>query len=1307
MFRRKQNFSAFCGILVTFCLINSAAAADFSATGRRRGGTPPRNTTHSSNQGSTSRPRTVPSSEETLASHGLEKYLKVLKRQPRSKDAANRLLMSLAGSGESLDSLLSALTEVQGKFDPTENGCVAALTLCSVAGDETHGELIQACEARYHQSGAVLLLRFERQSKKDPTLAFSQLDEALKHLKGEDLVEALRLLRGTAINEGKLEKAAEYQRQLVAGNGQSLFVRLEYPKLLANSPYETEAEREYQNLLRAVAGEAKSELAVRLDFIEFLSKHERWEETRTQLESALRSAPRNTKNSLFIIAGEAYRRDGHNKALIELLHNFRKEPEALHQIALAERSLGEFDQALLDWRELQKYPQFSDESSRTIIEILGQNGDINQLIAEYKKQIRSSKEPSRKTLDLIQEYVRWGRNAEANELLRSLELQPTSDPSIPTEVVQWLEQFSEEERLNQYLEFITKQEYVTPSMLQRQGELLWSTNQHSEAIATWKRIPRHSSNLSEGILSLITLLIQHEQSQEADSELQIYSKQLHDPNELSRLRALLAEQMLNLWGWTGSQSSYRVAHQETGRLRSPDDALLDIEKYWGEILRSSKATPSQKKEARRKLSSDWAIYRLNNAAQKFLADKNNLKIDLKDRYWLQNQSDLVFLSPQSLKPLEARFSDIISKYPNDLDFVMQLDELGAKLNDPMIRLKANRLEVEKSPPPALGARRRLIATLRLLDQTAEALEAAKALTVAAPRQADGWEIYAEYLAEEGNLKEATQALKAAYQISPSNISLGEKLSVYLGKTAQREEAILLLRELMRRSNDPNQWRSLVSQRAKLCKNLEEFTSLEADARLSFEANPEAQKHEAILEIYQNIARFGRISSDFKSWQRLFSQGDALLGQILMQASPDQKRRIDQSYLALSLRGNFQQALLSLNDKNITEEQRVAAAHIIWLGRDIGNNQNLIKQLLSAQFERKFDSNADGYIALWLSGAKDPQMLALANAPHVKDSATLSAGSYLIRAMAGQNWPIAESFNPKFNNPLTQSAALLSLLSHEPSLVPLSSDKLDYLDSLSDPLKQDSIEPRVTARAVLCRYQPTQRIETIWPTLFMDARELSLTLEVCLPSSRFSKAPLQEEHDTLEKDGFIDSEVTALIRFLRENSQSNPEINMKDWAAYIRSQLAELDQRQLEIWLNRFTISDQSITIGDLQIPLSELQLDDDNEAKFARHLVEHIINAVNAKQMKGALSWLFRTGDIRGQVPYRQLETYPGIEDFLVEAMLEHPESQLSEWWQNRVLNGELPKSVQANYLKAIAKRQQNCPAELLHYLSHTGSDAN
>ncbi len=430
--------------------------------------------------------------------------------------------------------------------DSSESGKLVLGFLYQDRGDldDATAQFISALQDKLGSLNAHLALGEVLVASGKHTAAVAHLEAALAGSSGTQRLTVLRLLTRTVLSpqSGMASKEAlgtvrKYYRELFAAHSNDLDLRREWAEALATHGEPKEAAGEWREIAARIVADPqrKAEALKRVGELDEVSGEEDAALTAYDEAATLLPAKHPLRHDL-------------NEALISI---YRKR-DALHElIALFEKRTGFDDWALLgklydevgDGVHAEEYLRRAigkDSHALTVrkalIAILERQGRTSDVIAEYRKLLSISDEPSLR-LELADKLWKSGdRQAALTECDRIGAR--TRDPSIHSALSELYLKMGESERAQKEEVLLAKLEPDDPSHIVALGESYFTKGNPDKAIEIWKRLltgnRRHPENAQA---ALADTYLDHELLPQA---LELYQKALSEYPQDLRLQKGLA-----------------------------------------------------------------------------------------------------------------------------------------------------------------------------------------------------------------------------------------------------------------------------------------------------------------------------------------------------------------------------------------------------------------------------------------------------------------------------------------------------------------------------------------------------------------------------------------------------------------------------------------------------------------------------------------------------------------------------------------------------------------------------------------------
>ena len=515
----------------------------------------------------------------------MERYLRVLLRDPQQSFALDRLLALYRERDGNLDRLA---TELQAREPAKGSPHVLPMLRGQVAlargeADAARAAFSAAADAAPGRPGPLLVrARLERDSGA-LALARQLMEQALPLIsRKEARITARRQLAELCLDMEDYAAAETHYRSLSAGLKGSVFQVTEYAGALAARKRFPRAVAAYRAALKRLRGDGRVLPNVLLQMA-------RAQLGVPDLDGALATLARARKlvrgtagvrHEIDQLTVEAHRRAGKLDELADRLS--RERGGGFERSALLGGiydELGQHAEALAALRRALSRRPNATETRQQVIRILTRQGKLEEAAKEYGALRRLAPREPRFLVELAKLLMELGRRDEALAVMARAGRRHPREAPIHRALFELYSRWGQTELAARELALLSRIEPDDPSHLLALGEQQFEEGDRAGALATWRRLLNRSADRAKAHGLLGNTYLDHDMPERALAEFQ--AAVALRPQEVSHVRGLA---------------------ESFERLRRFTDAVAQ----WERLMASGSEDPLLRREARRRMVRIWS-----------------------------------------------------------------------------------------------------------------------------------------------------------------------------------------------------------------------------------------------------------------------------------------------------------------------------------------------------------------------------------------------------------------------------------------------------------------------------------------------------------------------------------------------------------------------------------------------------------------------------------------------------------------------------------------------------------------------------
>lgn len=609
--------------------------------------------------------------------------------------------------------------------------------------------LVQARDAHPKHAAPLVALANLREAEGDKVAAAAALEQTIA-LQTEALEreQALRRLRGFALDAGDLARAKQFHERLVKEAKGSSFVRAELGKELLDRRLTSEAVTAFEEAAKAAAGDNRALAPALRDLAKAQAAAGKSDAAIKSLERALSlTAPDSgTHREILDVMVEVFRAGNRMPELITLLERHAsRDPGRLALLGSLYEEAGRLDDALSRYRQALAAAGNDTDVRIRLIHLLELRGDLAAAVAEYKLLISQNPRNPEYVFQLADLYQKLGNTKAALEELAKLGERSQSDPEILAQTVDFYERIGESDKALHLLEKLVAQAPRDHHHLVALGERYFAAGDEKRAEAIWRKLLEVVPDRAHAEFLLGEVYLEHDMTSEALLSLGKACELAPSNAQYRKTLALALER-------TGATSG------KAARLSN----YAEAQALWEKILSASDNVLMQR-EARQHITTLWSLQ-------------------------------------GSLKERVAPLAEAFGRKPPHLASGRMLAEVYQRLNQWASAEQVLRQLVELVPRDvaAWSTLERVLVTERKLG---EASEVAKRLLELEPKRAlDHYQRLARYAADLYHDDEAIEYAAKAVALSPDDADGQKRLGDMYRRRQDVERALFHYRKALAKND---------------------------------------------------------------------------------------------------------------------------------------------------------------------------------------------------------------------------------------------------------------------------------------------------------------------------------------------------------------------------------------------------------------------------------------------------------------------------------------------------------------------------
>lgn len=595
--------------------------------------------------------------------------------------------------------------------------------------------------------------------------------------------------------------------RLARGAGDSIYVRTEFARALAERGQPTRAVVEYERVLRQLRGDRRVLAPVLRDMGAAQVAAGQVDEAIATYQRALQVAGRSAgiRREIYEALADAYRRGERLAELVEELAGARDAAAAELRAKVLDE-LGRDEEALEAYRAVLRRDRRNIDARVRVVQLLSRSGRLEDVVAEYRELVRVAPREPRFVIELAQLLMDVGDREQALALAARTSRQNPREPAIHQALAELYARWDEHELATAEVARLVRIDPRDPAHLIALGEQQLDAGSPELALRTWARILAAESERARGYATLAAVLMDHamveyataawRQAVELEPERTEYLRGLAHALEQPRDQSRSSVPAVEIPGLT-----LRANTGPGGRESGTDRARRDNEaaELWGRVLRSTEDR-AHRREARRRIVGIWTRRgelgpHLASWRQSFDATPpdNEAGRFLAEAYLRQR--------PRQLVRAEAVLNELTTREPGDVESLLALERVRhAQGNlDGVVEVLA-RL-VERDPRHAAQYLQRMAERSLALYRDEDAVRFAEQAVARAPNDADAHRRLGELYRARQQPERAAASYRRAIELNDRLFATYFDLAELELARGRFDEASRLYRAVLRLSPD--------------------------------------------------------------------------------------------------------------------------------------------------------------------------------------------------------------------------------------------------------------------------------------------------------------------------------------------------------------------------------------------------------------------------------------------------------------------------------------------------------------------------
>jgi len=692
---------------------------------------------------------------------------------------------------------------------------------------------------------ALALVEYEACSKEKPDkavvyLAIARLKQDANDLKGayaahekalpleKDKLEreaTLRSLMELAVDLKDNVAAKKHHTDLVAQNKDSMTVRAELARTYFKKNQYDLAEKEYEEVAKAAAGDNRVYASALLDLGVCQVKQQKYETAVATLKKGLgvAGAEAGAKVRLLNALAEAYRAQNKIEELVADLE--KQNPADADRQELIGKLAAEYDaEKGIKWltKALASAPQRTD-ARILLIRLLKEQSKLDEAVKQYDLLIQYAKGQPQFTFELCDVLIGRGERPKCLAKLKAMEATAATDPEIQQRLASYYSQIGEDKLALALMESLAKKSADDPSYIVDLGDYYYQRGNTTKAKEIWKRLTVIVKPKAKGFTALGEVYLDHDMGEDA---LDAYKQAIEAaPGELTVQK-----------GWAAALER--------------NHKYIEAQGVWETILKRNDVDKLTRREARTHLVLLWlAQKKLPDQIKPLAASFAGPPVDLEAGRLLAE----VQLHLRKLPDAEKTLRAIIEQAPGDVDARLVLERVLVQQGHVSDAMKILEELVKADPKGARAYYTRLASYALSIYKDEEALKWAAAAVELSPEDADGHKKLGEMYRSQQDFPRAIKEFRLALQHNPKLWLVYFELAELLLAQGDEVDADVLYRRVMRGSTDDELVANAIRFSAAINQKRGTLEVLETELLPLTLGNPQKVVYRRLLvEVYANL-----------------------------------------------------------------------------------------------------------------------------------------------------------------------------------------------------------------------------------------------------------------------------------------------------------------------------------------------------------------------------------------------------------------------------------------------------------------------
>lgn len=656
--------------------------------------------------------------------------------------------------------------------------------------------------------------------------AYAAYEKALPLEKDKLEREAtLRSMMELAVDQKDHAAAKKHHNDLVAQNKDSMTVRAELARTYFKKNQYELAEKEYEEVAKAAAGDNRVYASALLDLGVCQVKLQKYETAVATLKKGLgvAGAEAGAKVRLLNALAEAYRAQNKIEELVADLE--KQNPADADRQELIGKLAAEYDaEKGIKWlgKALASAPQRTD-ARILLIRLLKEQSKLDEAVKQYDLLIQHAKGQPQFTFELCDLLIGRGERPKCLAKLKTMESAAATDPEIQQRLASYYSQIGEDKLALALMESLAKKSGDDPSYIVDLGDYWYQRGNTAKAKEIWKRLTVIVKPKAKGFTALGEVYLDHDMGEDA---LDAYKQAIDAaPGELA------------------VQKGYAAALERNHK-------YIEAQGVWETILKRNDVDKLTRREARTHLVLLWlAQKKLPDQIKPLSSAFAGPPVDLEAGRLLAE----VQLHLRKLPDAEKTLRAIIEQAPGDVDARLVLERVLVQQGHVADAMKILEELVKADPKGARGYYTRLASYALSIYKDEEALKWAAAAVELSPEDADGHKKLGEMYRSQQDFPRAIKEFRLALQHNPKLWPVYFELAELLLAQGDEVDADVLYRRVMRGSTDDELVANAIRFSAAINQKRGTLEVLETELLPLTLGNPQKVVYRRLLvEVYSNL-----------------------------------------------------------------------------------------------------------------------------------------------------------------------------------------------------------------------------------------------------------------------------------------------------------------------------------------------------------------------------------------------------------------------------------------------------------------------